>query len=66
MALANIAARLASRGLRVVMVDWDLEAPGLHQFFPLTKRNERGLLELLEVHQDFLPSAIREVSCDFI
>src|SRR5580704_6416658 len=48
MALANIAVLLARRGLRVMMVDWDLEAPGLHQFFPLTKRNERGLLELLD------------------
>jgi MinD-like ATPase involved in chromosome partitioning or flagellar assembly len=47
MALANIAVLLALRGLRVMMVDWDLEAPGLHQFFPLAKRNERGLLELL-------------------
>jgi MinD-like ATPase involved in chromosome partitioning or flagellar assembly len=48
MALANVAVLLARRGLRVMMVDWDLEAPGLHQFFPLTKRNERGLLEFLD------------------
>jgi len=33
MALANIAELLCARGLTVLMVDWDLEAPGLHQFF---------------------------------
>lgn len=32
MALANVAATLASRGRRVVMVDFDLEAPGLDSF----------------------------------
>ena len=29
MALANIAVLLAQRGMKVLMVDWDLEAPGL-------------------------------------
>ena len=33
MALANIAWILASNGKRVLMVDWDLEAPGLHRYF---------------------------------
>lgn len=34
MALANVAFRLANRhALRVIVVDWDLEAPGLHRFF---------------------------------
>ncbi len=37
MALANIACLLAKRysgnGRGVLMVDWDLEAPGLHLFF---------------------------------
>jgi MinD-like ATPase involved in chromosome partitioning or flagellar assembly len=47
MALANIAILLARRRLRVLMVDWDLEAPGLHQYFPEAKLNDRGLLELL-------------------
>jgi hypothetical protein len=33
MALANIAWILASAGQRVLLVDWDLEAPGLHRYF---------------------------------
>jgi hypothetical protein len=33
MALANVAWILASLGKRVLMVDWDLEAPGLQRFF---------------------------------
>ena len=33
MAVANIAWILASRGKRVLVVDWDLEAPGLHRYF---------------------------------
>ena len=33
MALANIAWILASHGERVLVIDWDLEAPGLHRYF---------------------------------
>jgi WD40 repeat protein len=33
MALANVAWVLASQGARVLVVDWDLEAPGLHRYF---------------------------------
>src|SRR5436305_1706735 len=33
MALANVAWILASRGERVLVIDWDLEAPGLHRYF---------------------------------
>jgi MinD-like ATPase involved in chromosome partitioning or flagellar assembly/tetratricopeptide (TPR) repeat protein len=33
MALANTAWILASNGLKVLMVDWDLDSPGLHKFF---------------------------------
>lgn len=33
MALANIAILLARRGLKVLAVDWDLEAPGLERYF---------------------------------
>jgi cellulose biosynthesis protein BcsQ len=32
MALANVAWILASNGLRVLAIDWDLEAPGLHRY----------------------------------
>lgn len=33
MSLANAACLLANRGYRVLAVDWDLEAPGLHLYF---------------------------------
>jgi hypothetical protein len=52
MALANIAWILASNGMRVLTIDWDLEAPGLHRFFapflpdPDLHESE-GLIDLL-------------------
>jgi cellulose biosynthesis protein BcsQ len=33
MALANVAWILACNGARVLVIDWDLEAPGLHRYF---------------------------------
>ena len=33
MALANVAWILASAGRRVLVLDWDLEAPGVHRYF---------------------------------
>jgi MinD-like ATPase involved in chromosome partitioning or flagellar assembly len=33
MALANVAWILASSGQKVLVVDWDLDSPGLHKFF---------------------------------
>ncbi|TFW57807.1 TIR domain-containing protein [Bradyrhizobium sp. MOS001] len=50
MSLANVADILARRGLRVLMIDFDLEAPGLEQYFPITPsriRNHLGVLDLL-------------------
>jgi cellulose biosynthesis protein BcsQ len=50
MALANVANILARRGLRVLMIDFDLEAPGLEQYFPITPsriRSHLGVLDLL-------------------
>src|SRR5262245_50593676 len=52
MALANVAWILASTGKKVLMVDWDLEAPGLHRYFhPFLVDKELtstdGLMELL-------------------
>src|ERR1700731_4098694 len=32
MALSNVAWILASNGYRVLLIDWDLEAPGLHRY----------------------------------
>lgn len=52
MAVANIAECFRERGLRVVMVDWDLEAPGLESYFyPPDRVGESrklpGLMDLL-------------------
>ncbi len=50
MALANVADTLARSGLRVLMIDFDLEAPGLEQFFEINHtriRRHQGLLDLL-------------------
>ncbi|GCD97541.1 FxSxx-COOH system tetratricopeptide repeat protein [Embleya hyalina] len=52
MALANVAWILASRGKRVLVVDWDLESPGLHRYFHpylIDKRLEdtRGVLDMI-------------------
>jgi MinD-like ATPase involved in chromosome partitioning or flagellar assembly len=48
MALANIAVLLAQRGLKVLAVDWDLEAPGLERYFSYfeIKQNGPGLLRM--------------------
>ena len=48
-ALANVATTLARWGYRVLCVDWDLEAPGLSNYFGrwLTQP-QHGLLDLVE------------------
>ncbi|RDG34937.1 FxSxx-COOH system tetratricopeptide repeat protein [Streptomyces corynorhini] len=52
MALANTAWILAASGRRVLAVDWDLEAPGLHRFFhpfldPATLGATTGVIDLI-------------------
>src|SRR4051794_13734757 len=52
MTVANVAWILASNGYRVLVVDWDLESPGLHRYFHpflLDKelRNSTGVVEML-------------------
>ena len=54
MALANIACLLAARqteGKEVLMVDWDLDAPGLHWFFESKSDKRLGLIDLF-LHLD--------------
>lgn len=54
MALANTADILARRGLRVLMIDFDLEAPGLEEFFPGQPerlRRQLGFLDLLSSYK---------------
>jgi cellulose biosynthesis protein BcsQ len=50
MALANAAHMFARAGLRVLMIDFDLEAPGLEQYFPVDQASIRahaGLFDLI-------------------
>ena len=53
MAVANVAWMLALSGERVLVVDWDLEAPGIHRYFhPFLDDKElletEGLLDFVE------------------
>src|SRR6185295_11186407 len=52
LALANVAYSLAELGKRVLLIDMDLEAPGLHEFpeFAPKNKNPKGFLELAEVY----------------
>ena len=52
MAVANVAWILASNGNRVLIIDWDLEAPGLHKYFHPFLRdkklsNTRGVIDFV-------------------
>jgi WD40 repeat protein/MinD-like ATPase involved in chromosome partitioning or flagellar assembly len=50
MALANVAELFYRAGLKVLMVDWDLEAPGLERFFPIDYEDfytKPGVIDLL-------------------
>jgi predicted acylesterase/phospholipase RssA/tetratricopeptide (TPR) repeat protein len=58
MALANIAEAFYLNGLKVVMVDWDLEAPGLESYFferePNASTSESAPLEGVDLIQSRL------------
>ncbi len=48
MALANVGAELARTGRRVLLVDFDLEAPGLHTFDLLRPKNPtKGIVDFV-------------------
>src|SRR5712691_10016640 len=61
MALANIAWILASNGKRVLMVDWDLEAPGLHRYFHpfLQDKNLASSSGVIDLMMNFEAAAIQ-------
>lgn len=66
MALANVAWILAANGKRVLVVDWDLESPGLPRFFSPFLRSERletadGVIQMV---QEYEWSASRETRRD--
>jgi tetratricopeptide (TPR) repeat protein/MinD-like ATPase involved in chromosome partitioning or flagellar assembly len=67
MALANVGALLASKGKKVLVIDWDLEAPGLHYYFlPFLKdqklAHQPGLIDLLWDHVDLASKPQRQES----
>ncbi len=54
MAMANVGALLSIWGKKVLMIDWDLEAPGLENYFKEGQetfindiRRKEGLIDLL-------------------
>lgn len=61
MALANVAQWFYSKGLRVVMIDWDLEAPGLENFFFTSEKElenvrcQLGLIDMLMAYKRKFP-----------
>ena len=60
MALANVAWVLASAGKRVLAIDWDLEAPGLHRYFqPFLSDKELSGQELQGVIDMAIDFAVR-------
>jgi hypothetical protein len=67
MALANIAELLRERGHNVLIVDFDLEAPGLERFFNTPKSlmkpddvlGKRGVMDLLLSYKDLRSSPAR-------
>lgn len=54
MALANIAYVLSKWGYKTLVIDWDLEAPGLENFYselinPIEAREKKGLIDILNL-----------------
>lgn len=61
MALANAAHLMACAGLRVLMIDFDLEAPGLEQYFPVDHKAIRahaGLFDLILRYKAAMASSL--------
>jgi CO dehydrogenase nickel-insertion accessory protein CooC1 len=60
MALANVAWIIASSGKRVLVVDWDLESPGLHKFFePFLEESKVGATPgVIELINDYANEAL--------
>jgi cellulose biosynthesis protein BcsQ len=68
MALANTAALLAKWGHRILVVDWDLEAPGIERFFLYPKevtlsrsrKDTPGVVDLITAHAEGREMSWRE------
>jgi MinD-like ATPase involved in chromosome partitioning or flagellar assembly len=53
--LANVAVLLAGWRNRVLVVDWDLEAPGLHLYLRSSTPIMKGLIDLIEGYSEAAP-----------
>src|SRR6266568_3736450 len=73
MALANLAESFFAKGLRVLMIDWDLEAPGLENYFysPSLSNGDgdlarasghRGLIDMLMEYKAKYPEIARQMA----
>lgn len=66
LAAANFAVYLAKMGLKTVLIDFDLEAPGIDAKFPLLKipDNHRGILDYILEYQEKNedPGSIQQIS----
>ena len=65
MALANIACLFAQQNKRVLVIDWDLEAPGLHYYLPSSgseavNPNSAGVVEYFTHALELVESTTRE------
>jgi hypothetical protein len=72
MALANVAALLAKWGHSVLVVDWDLEAPGLERFFARVKPDIQelraetpGIVDLVQARKNGKSLHWRDCLLDF-
>src|SRR5208282_797660 len=56
----NVAFRLADvHALNVIAVDWDVEAPGLHEFYGITAETMAGARGLLDYFAEWQAAAVR-------
>lgn len=67
MALANLACLLSKAGKKVLLIDWDLEAPGLHHFFIDDNKDQDGLIDLMtEINNKILNRKIKNEDIAYI
>ena len=64
MAVANVALLLArDHGRRVLVVDWDLEAPGLHRFFNMSDEDlGKGVIDYLDNYKTLIKTPSDKIS----
>lgn len=69
MALANVADRLSAAGLDVLMIDFDLEAPGLEHYFPVNTsevQEQLGLIDFIYTYMEAMSIGAGEGAVDTV